>query len=111
MIQSERYRLNLKKLFKDLECLKRPTFPDSDDLAELVELIIELDPYYAGLASSVAEGTRINVAQLYDLNELKSKAKMIIPKSFSEEEIYKQCNTYINLFNQISTTILKATSE
>lgn len=101
MMNKEECKHNLKELFKILNTLKTPAFSENAEISGLVESIIELDPYYAGMASSVAEGGKINVKKLYNLEELKAQIEKTLPITKADLDIYNHCKEYCAVFCKI----------
>lgn len=97
----------LKDLYGGMRQLKIPSFSSNQRLSDMVETIIELDPYYAGLALSVSEGSRISKSELCNLDEVLALFVEIEIQNEKDREIYGLCKIYLDYFSQINFILQK----
>jgi hypothetical protein len=91
----------LKNLYFEMERLKIPQNIENEQLSKWIDNFNELDPYYAGLALTVAEGGKVLVKELYDLGELKKKLNSIQVYKEQDKEILEKCKSYLMTIEKI----------
>ncbi len=101
----ENEKRRLRELYRELGKLKILQSTDNEVLSSIIEKLLEMDSYYAGLALSAAEGTSIEKKQLYDIKELKNKLRSISPLSREDSEIYEVCKVFIDKLYEIDMTL------
>ena len=101
----ENEKRKLRELYSELGTLKIPQSTENEVLSSIIEKLLEMDSYYAGLALSAAGGTSIEKKQLYDINELKTKLRSISPLSSKDWEIYEVCKVFIDKLYEIDTIL------
>jgi len=76
------------------ENLRVPEYPQNDELANWVEDLYEIDPYYFGLAESLVRGGIIKAIDRSHFEKLENSLKNI---KINKEDfpIYEQCVNYL----------------
>ncbi len=95
----------LKDLYFKIKQLSPPPFSGNQLLSDVVETIIELDPYYAGLALTVSESGKVLSPELYKLDNLLSMLNKVELENEMDREIYNQCKVYLDCFSQINSLL------
>ncbi|MCE5318103.1 MAG: hypothetical protein LLG04_12190 [Parachlamydia sp.] len=102
----------LKNFYFEIERLNLPKFSVSNEnLDQLVEKIVELDSYYAGLALTVSEGGVFEVKDLYNIKELFDLLQLIHPSSEEDRKILSDCQMFVNVIDQIDQLLRKVSAQ
>ena len=96
---------HLKKMYEKLRAFKPPEFSDNEQLSNWIEAILEIDPYYAGLALTACEGGKISRQNLYNTKQLKKQLSLIPINNKEEERILDKCKEYISIIDEINTAL------
>ena len=97
----------LKSLYAKMQEFKFPKFPKNEILANWMDSIFELDPYYAGWALTVAEGGKISLRDLYDIKELKKYLNSIQIDNEEDLKILEECKCYLKILEQVDELLHK----
>jgi hypothetical protein len=101
----------LKNLYFEMEKLKIPRNIDNQQLLNWTEHLIDLDPYYAGLALSVAEGDKVTLGELYDIESLRKSLNSIQINEEQDKEVFEICNYYLKIIEKIDGLLRKFAKE
>ena len=107
-MNKEEDRKNLKDLYFEFKQMKLSHhFVKNTDLADWIDDIMVLDAYYAGLALTVAEGGKIALSDLYNIEAYENSLNSIQVNDEEVVKILKYCNLYLNKLNQIDKLLRK----
>jgi hypothetical protein len=103
-------RKTLKNLYFEMTNLKIPRNIENEQLLNWMEEINELDPYYVGLALSVAEGEKVLLKELYDLEPLKKSLSFIQIDREGDKQILETFKSYLQIIEKIDFLLRKIAS-
>lgn len=93
-------RKKLATACESLKALQIPPAPDSGELAEWRADLIEMDAFYAGIASTVLNGGAVK-HHLEDLDTLAATLRSIQPRTERDRQSYEAGWVYLNCLQEI----------
>ena len=95
----------LADAFAALEALPPPSWPDNEELAEWLADLIEMDAFYAGIASTVLNHGRVEHF-LQELDTLAETLMSIRPRTELDKRSLEECRAYLEQLQEVREALL-----
>lgn len=100
----------VESAFDDLRLLAFPHPPEDPDLADWILELLELDGFYAGLATSVLGGSsRVAMPRRDELDSLRTWLGELRVATDEDESILEHCRRYLHVLERLHDSLLADT--